>query len=205
MANLVKFLKGTRASYDALATKDTNTFYNTDDDKLFLGAIPLGGGTISVAAAATPAAGYAKTYEIKQNDTLIGTIDIPKDMVISAGEVKVADASDTAIDSTVVAGEKYIVLTIANATNDKLYISVKDLVDTYTAEANATQIQLAIDSSTNEISATIVAGSVTVTELANDAVETVKIKDKNVTKAKLEQELQDAIDAMYWGTIPTTP
>ena len=203
---LVKFLKGTRAAYDALVTKDSETFYNTSDGKLFLGEIALAGGQIKVEAAATPTSGAAKTYEIKQDDTVVGKIDIPSDMVVSNGEVKTLDATEAAATGVdgLVAGT-YIVLTIANATQDKLYIDVKKLVDIYTVEADATQIQLAIDDTKNEISATIVAGSVTATELSADAVETSKIKDKNVTKAKLEQTIQDALAAMEWGTIEATP
>ena len=62
------------------------------------------------------------------------------------------------------------------------------------AKANATQIQLAIDSSTREISATIVAGSVGTAELADGAVVTAKIADGNVTKAKLAKAVQDSLD-----------
>ena len=86
----------------------------------------------------------------------------------------------------------YIKLVLANVA-DPLYINVGHLVDIYKAKANATQIQLAIDSATREISASIVAGSVTATELAADAVTTVKIADANVTLAKLSTEVQAAI------------
>lgn len=44
MALNVKFLKGTAASYTALATKDVNTFYYTDDNNLYLGTIKLSNG-----------------------------------------------------------------------------------------------------------------------------------------------------------------
>ena len=79
---------------------------------------------------------------------------------------------------------KYIKLEIANSTTDTLYIKATDLVDIYTAQQNATQVQLAIDSS-NVISATIVAGSVGTTELADSAVTTGKIADDAVTAAKV--------------------
>lgn len=133
----------------------------------------------------TTTAGMSKSYTIKQGDNNIAVIDIPLDMVVSGGQV--------VNDPEGMEPGKYIELTIANKTNDKLYISVKDLVDVYTSQKNATQIQLAI-SNTNEISATIVAGSITVTELANDAVETSKIKDGNVTKQKLSQDVQNSLD-----------
>lgn len=129
---------------------------------------------------------YSKRYTIKQGPTggqsTIGNIDIPKDMVVEEGTVvditynstdgKLYDGLTDVTElikgqggtATAADAGKYIRLTIANATSDKLYISAKDLVDVYTAQQNATQIQLAIDSS-NVISATVVAGSIGTTEL----------------------------------------
>ena len=134
----------------------------------------------------TTTAGMAKSYTLKQGENTIGTIDIPKDMVVRSGEVVVNPEGKT--EGT------YIVLTLANATEDKIYVNVGTLVDIYKAKANATQIQLAIDSATREISATVVAGSITSTELADAAVVTAKIADGNVTKAKLSTEVQATLD-----------
>lgn len=134
----------------------------------------------------TTTAGMAKSYTLKQGENTIGTIDIPKDMVVRSGEVVVNPEGQT--EGT------YIVLTLANATEDKIYVNVGTLVDIYKAKANATQIQLAIDSATREISATVVAGSITSTELADAAVVTAKIADGNVTKAKLSTEVQATLD-----------
>ena len=135
--------------------------------------------------------GYLKTYTIKQGGVEISKIDIPKDLVVTSGEVVVDPDGQPA--------GTYIKLTIANQ-ETPIYINVKTLVDVYTAQASATQIQLAI-SSTNEISATIVAGSVTATELATNSVTTVKIADANVTLAKLAQDVTDSIaDAKKAGT-----
>ncbi len=122
----------------------------------------------------TTTEGMAKSYTIKQGGATIATIDIPKDMVVSSGAVEV--------DPKGLEAGTYLVLTLANATSDKIYINVGKLVDIYTAKANATQVQIAIDSATREISATIVAGSVTA-----------KIADGNVTKAKLSAEVQTSL------------
>lgn len=130
--------------------------------------------------------GVAKAYVLKQGDNTVGTINIPKDMVVQSGEVVVDPAGQAA--------GTYIKLTLANATNDVIYVNVGTLVDIYKAKVSATQVQLAIDSATREISATIVAGSVTATELAVDAVVTAKIADGNVTKAKLSTEVQASLD-----------
>lgn len=128
---------------------------------------------------------YAKVYTVKQGTNTIGTINIPKDMVVSSGTVETNPDDDHQ--------GTFIVLTLANATADKIYIEVGTLVDIYTAQQNATQVQLAINAATREISATIVAGSITSAELAADAVTTVKIADGNVTYAKLAADVQTSL------------
>lgn len=128
--------------------------------------------------------GYLKSYTIKQGGSTIGTIDIPKDLVVTSGEV-VTNPEDQAPGT-------YIKLVIANQ-EAPLYINVATLVDAYTAEEGASQVQIAITPE-NEISATIVAGSVTATELSENAVTTAKIADGNVTKAKLETTVQTSLD-----------
>lgn len=145
------------------------------------------GGTGSVVKISTETTteGYAKSYTFTQGSAKLGVIDIPKDMVVSSGTVEKNPADQP--EGT------YLVLTLANATSDKVYINVGTLVDIYTSKVGATQIQLSIDSLTREISATIVAGSVTATELAADAVVTAKIADGNVTKTKLSTEVQASL------------
>lgn len=145
------------------------------------------GGTASVVTVTTDTTtdGYLKSYTIKQGENTVGVIDIPKDMVVTSGEVVV---NPEGMDEGT-----YIKLGLANVA-EPLYINVGTLVDVYKAKANATQIQIAIDSATREISASIVAGSITATELAKDSVVTEKIADANVTKAKLSAALQASID-----------
>lgn len=308
MAYNVKFLKGTRTAYNNLATKDANTFYYTDDNKLFLGTIELSNGesqaqiedlieavgtlanldttaktslvaainevvanigdkstlttdaknnlvaaineldaaidainnastgilkqakdytdgretairtdmgdkanldttakenlvaainevkgdvgNLATASAITvtesSSEDYAKVYTIAQGGTTKGTINIPKDMVVESGRV-VVDPDEKHVGT-------FIELTLANATRDKIYVNVGSLVDIYTAKQSAAQVQLDINSSTREISATIVTGSITSTELAADSVVTAKIADGNVTKVKLAQSVQDSLD-----------
>lgn len=134
----------------------------------------------------TTTAGMAKSYTIKQGTKTVATIDIPKDMVVKSGTVEKDPKGQPA--------GTYLVLTLANATEDKVYVNVGTLVDIYTTKASATQVQIAIDSATREISATIVAGSVTAIELADAAIVTAKIADGNVTKAKLSKEVQVSLD-----------
>lgn len=104
---------------------------------------------------------YAKVYTITQNGTST-KINIPKDMVVSAGTVETNPKGQSA--------GTYLVLTLANATSDKIYINVGDLVDTYTAASGAKEVQLAI-SDTGEISASLVTGGIAKTKLAT-AVQT---------------------------------
>ena len=143
---------------------------------------------ITLVEAQTPTTGYLKTYELYQGGNaaanLVGKIDIPKDLVVTSGEIVVNPTGQPA--------GTYLKLTIANQTTP-VYINVADLCDVYTAASGATQVQLAI-SATNEISATLVAGGVGTTELAGSAVTTAKIADSNVTKAKLAQGVQDSLD-----------
>lgn len=173
-----------------IGTLDNLTMTNKTDLVVALNEVAASveaGGTGSVVKISTETTteGYAKSYTFTQGSTKIGVIDIPKDMVVSSGTVEKNPADKP--EGT------YLVLTLANATNDKVYINVGTLVDIYTAKAEATQIQLTIDSATREISATIVAGSITATELAADAVVTAKIADGNVTKAKLSTEVQTSL------------
>lgn len=142
----------------------------------------------------TTTEGYLKSYTIKQGENNIGVIDIPKDLVVTSGEIVVNPEGQ-------VAGT-YIKLTIANQ-EAPIYINVKSLVDVYTAKQSATQIQLTI-SDTNEISAIIVAGSVTATELATDSVTTIKIADANVTLAKLADDVKNSFDASGSATTAET-
>lgn len=108
---------------------------------------------IGVTAKETANAGYLKSYTFTGPDGTPIDIDIPKDLVVTKGEV-VKEGEDT-----------FIQLTIANQVAP-VKINVKDLVDVYTAQANAAQVQLAI-SGTNEISATIKPGSIAKTDLTS--------------------------------------
>lgn len=149
-------------------------------------AVSVGGTAAAVTMDTTTTTdGYLKSYTIKQGSNTVGTIDIPKDMVVESGEV--VTNPDGQPEGT------YIKLVLANV-SEPLYVNVGTLVDIYKAKASATQVQIAIDSATREISASIVAGSITATELATDAVTTVKIADANVTKAKLSTEVQASLN-----------
>lgn len=145
---------------------------------------------------------YAQVYTVYQGNNYIGTINIPRDMVVESGVVEINPEGQP--EGT------YIVLTLANTGGQKIYIDVADLVSIYTVAKDATQVQLAVNDT--EISATLVAGGVGTTELADDAVTTAKIADGNVTTAKLsttvqgdlelaESAVQSVTDGILNGTI----
>lgn len=144
-----------------------------------------GAGVVTVSTETTTE-GMSKSYTFTQNGKQITVIDIPKDMVVSGGEVVKDPAGQ--VPGT------YICLTLANAAQDKIYINVAGLVDIYTAAEGATEIQLAFGGANGyEVSATLVDGGVSTAKIADGAVTTGKIADKNVTKAKLEQTVQDSL------------
>ena len=84
--------------------------------------------------------GYLKTYEFFQGGSSIGKVDIPKDLVVTSGQI------------VEVENVKYLRLTIANQTAP-VDIAVTDLVDVYT-EGNGIEI-----STGNVVSAKVVAGN----------------------------------------------
>ncbi len=147
--------------YDAVGTGGTNSL-------------------VTLSTLSTPSNGAAKTYEIKQGGNSVGVIDIPKDMVVESGTVETYTADN--LPEGVTEAGTYVVLTLANASSDKIYVNVGTLIDIYRAKENATQVQLAINSSTREISATIVAGSITSAELADNSVTSNKIVENAVVE-----------------------
>ena len=128
---------------------------------------------IGIATKETANAGFLKSYTFTGSDGKTVDIDIPKDLVVTKGEI-VKEGADT-----------FIQLTIANQAAP-VKINVKDLVDVYTAQAKASKVQLTI-SNTNEIKADIVAKSIVKGDLA-DAVQA------SLTKADAAAP-QTALDA----------
>ena len=112
----------------------------------------------------TPA-GVAKRYVLSQKGSAIATIDIPSDMVVSSGKVVENPAGQTA--------GTYIELTLANATKDKIYINVGDLIEYVTGAAAAD-------------------GIITTSVDANHVL-TATIGDGTITKAKLTEAVQTSL------------
>lgn len=112
-----------------------------------------------------------KAYTIKQGDTSVGTINIPKDFLVKSGEVKTCTVADQPI-AGLVPGDKYLDFVVntkdGSGTDSHIYIAVKDLTDVYTG-ANTTTINVSVGSD-NKISASINTGSVS-TELLDSSVQ----------------------------------
>lgn len=158
---------------------------------------------IGVATKETANAGFLKSYTFTGSDGKTVDIDIPKDLVVTKGEI-VKEGADT-----------FIQLTIANQVAP-VKINVKDLVDVYTAQAKAAKVQLTI-SDTNEIKADIVAKSIVKGDLA-DAVQTSLTKadaaapqtaldaaNAEITKIKADVEAHGvkSVDAIHTGDYVT--
>lgn len=119
----------------------------------------------TVTCNSTTPEGYAKRYTLSQCGNQIVSIDIPSDMVVSSG--KVVENPTGQPTGT------YIELTLANATKDKIYINVGDLIEYVTgAEAKDGIITTSVD--------------------ANHVL-TATIGDNKITKAKLVKSVQDSL------------
>lgn len=114
------------------------------------------------------------------DSTKIGEINIPKDLVVTSGEVVTYQ------------DKKQIKLTLTSG-ND-IYIPVNELVDAYTGVTAATGVSVYV-SAKNGISATLMDDTVATANIKDGAVTTPKIADGNVTSAKLASDVQTAIDA----------
>ena len=129
---------------------------------------------------ATPNDGYLKTYQFTYGTGSAFEIDIPKDLVVTAGEIIVVNSSNPVSGLT---DGTYLKLTIANQANP-VYINTNSLVDVYTGKATTDGVSVSI-SDTNEISATLVGKAVSEANL-DDA---------------LAQKIGDLESALTWGTI----
>ena len=129
---------------------------------------------------AAPNDGYLKTYQFTYGTGSTFEIDIPKDLVVTAGEIIVVNSSSPISGLT---DGTYLKLTIANQT-DPVYINTSDLCDFYTGKTATDGVSVAI-SDTNEISATLVGKAVTEANLEDT----------------LAQKINDADTSLTWGSI----
>ena len=116
--------------------------------------------------------GYAKAYTFSQLGSTIATVNIPKDMVVESGTVETKSESG----AWGPAGT-YLVLTLANATSDKVYINVSDLIE-YVTSGSQTGDMVVIDiDAQHKVTATITDGTITKAKLENSVQTTLNKAD----------------------------
>lgn len=91
--------------------------------------------TVSVSTGATTS-GYLKTYEVKQNNSVVGKIDIPKDFLVTSGSVVTGTwTSSTKFEPSVDGKDKALALVLnvkeGESSASTIYINVTDLGKAY--------------------------------------------------------------------------
>lgn len=106
--------------------------------------------------------GYAATYRLTKGGENVGAaINIPKDMVVKSGSVEINPEGKAA--------GTYLVLVLANATEDKIYIPVNSLIEYVTSGSSAEDmVVIAVDGITHKVTATITNGTITKEKLHAD-------------------------------------
>lgn len=134
--------------------------------------------------------GYAKRYTLSQCGNQIASIDIPSDMVVSSGKVVENPTGQTA--------GTYIELTLANATKDKIYINVGDLIEYVTGAAAADGIITTSVDDNHVLTATIGDGTITKAKLATAVQTSLGKADTALQAAALEPYAKTAdVEAGY--------
>lgn len=156
----------------------------------------------TIAVADSPAEGYLKSYELRKGGEKVGvSIDIPKDLVVTGGEVKEVETPDTPYSGAQV-GDLYLELTIANQPTP-VYIPVKSLTDVYTGSTyisvDAGVISVKYDDLKNQINTDLVApvsskvtaveGKVTALEATVGGEGSGLVKDVADLKTNLDQKV----------------
>lgn len=122
---------------------------------------------------------YAKRYTIKQAATGLNVnIDIPKDMVVSSGRV-VTNPDETHTGT-------FLELTLANTTNDKVYINVGDLIEYVTSGSKVGDMVVIDVSADHKVTATITNGTITKAKLATAVQNSLDLADSALQAAALE-------------------
>lgn len=126
--------------------------------------------------------GLAKRYTIHQDATgLDVNIDIPTDMVVKDGAVVTNPVGQPA--------GTYLVLTLANATNDKVYIDVGNLIEYVTSGSGANDMVKIAVSADHKVTASITDGSITKAKLATAVQNSLDKADSAIQQAGLNTAL----------------
>jgi hypothetical protein len=176
-----------QSAVDALSNKvgsipegsSATTVVGYVDEKV--GAIPAQT-DYSVSITPSTVDGLAKRYTVHQEATgLDVNIDIPTDMVVKSGAVVTNPEGQTA--------GTYLVLTLANSTNDKVYIDVGNLIEYVTSGSGANDMVKIAVSADHKVTASITDGSITKAKLATAVQGSLDKADSAIQQAGLTTAL----------------
>lgn len=132
-------------------------------------------------------ADYAAIYHLTKDGVNTGVaINIPKHMIVKSGTVEVNPEGQTA--------GTYLVLTLANETEDKVYINASSLIEYMTSGSTESDMVVVAVSGDHKITATITDGSITKAKL-EAGVQT------SLNKADSALQKTDIISGSANGTI----
>lgn len=121
---------------------------------------------------------YAAVYHLTKDGENTGVaINIPKDMVVKSGTVEVNPEGQTA--------GTYLVLTLANATEDKVYINVGNLIEYVTSGSAESDMVVVAVSEDHKVTATITDGSITKAKLEASVQTSLNKADSALQKADI--------------------
>lgn len=134
-SKVIKEALDLKANAADLATVASTGSY---DDLVDAPTIDELGGIVDVEKQATAETGFAATYVVKQNGSQVGSkINIPKDFLVRSASMGTVSTADSPQQGFAV-GDKYLDFVVNTADDDEtpqhIYINVKDLIDTYTAD-----------------------------------------------------------------------
>ena len=170
----LKFTGDKDVSGEVQISQTTENQLSLTTDGLFVPA-PAEQTDYTVSCEEPTSSDYAKVYKLIQNGSTVATINVPKDMVVSSGTVETNPTGQPK--------GTYLVLTLANATSDKVYINVGSLIE-YVTSGSGTNDSVQI-------------------KISNDHKVTAYIKDGTITKSKLDTTVQTSLTAAD-NALPST-
>ena len=124
----------------------------------------------------------------------ITSIAIAKDMFVESGSVGTVTVADQPYPGAKV-GDKYIDIILANSSSEHIYIPANSLVDVYTG-GTTSFIQVSIDGN-NEITATLIDGSITRAKLASDVTDSLNLADTALQDDDIDAVDDEDIEALF--------